>query len=220
MKENMIKDTEELYHFIFKFYKNIYKQFSLKNDVIPSIVPKTLRDYYLNIGNLSTIMPSKDNNFKAPLNTQDCLIPPHKLEYEGDLLIISWENQGNWSCGIKIGEGDNPNIYSDSGELLGESQGYEDMGYPLDKFLITLTLQETVMSAKYLYNTSFDGNIEKILKAPITKLWSKGRTAFDEDTHTFYLSGDNIILMEYEGLWLASNQVFDESIFSVDMTKI
>ena len=216
----MINDLNDLYRFIIKYYEDSYNDLSLSDDAIPAGLPLVLKDYYKNLGFLTTIKASQENRFKAPLNAQDCLLSIDRLEEDDGFLTIAWENQGNWSCQVKVNE-DDPNVYSDALECIGEGIGFEDIEYPLSKFLITLSLQETVMSANYLYTASCEGEINDILVDPVHDLWLNGRTAYNEDTHHFYCNSDeSIILMQYQGNWLASKNEIPQTAVKTEINHL
>lgn len=65
------------------------------------------------------------------------------------MIEFAWENQGNWSARCLAGQADSP-VYTNAGDG-GGSSAFEVVRDSLNAFLITLCLQEAVMSAPVLY---------------------------------------------------------------------
>ncbi|NET56210.1 MAG: hypothetical protein F6K47_08535 [Symploca sp. SIO2E6] len=200
----MINSLSDLYKFVKKYYEGYIDKFTLDENELPKNIPDVLRDYYCEIGALTKIMPSEGNHSLTPLCSQDALASPEELEYSDGFVEFACENQGNWICRVQCDSND-PEVFSNAAELFGEGEGFQSVNYPLSKFLITLTLQEIVMSAPFLISLNVEDPREG-LNGDVQPLWNNGKTAYNENSHDFFIvENTDLLLMNYYGdAWLAS----------------
>lgn len=113
---------------------------------IPADVPGVLRRTYAAIGLLtrSESRFNPDSPYERPLGTQDCLLEPEELKLKDGLYDFAWENQGNWTCYAQSNQ-DDPEAMTNAAEP-GSTGAIRPIGCKLSDFLITLCLQETVLS--------------------------------------------------------------------------
>lgn len=82
--------------------------------------------------------------------------------------------------------------------------GFQKVCASLSHFLITLSLQEAVMSAPCLI--SMDGDVQELLRGKCRPLWQAGFYVHGEPTHNFYeVRKEDALVMQWQGIWLASH---------------
>ena len=142
----------------------------------------------------------------TPFAAQDALVPLSQLKrVDGGMIEFAWENQGNWSCRCPPGPGDPP-VYSNALDVWkSPSMGFQKVCDSLDHFLITLSLQEAVMSAPCLL-TLDTSTFDDALTIRPEPLWLNGWFVGGEPTHSFYaVPGHDLLLMHYAGYWVGSH---------------
>jgi hypothetical protein len=122
------------------------------------------------------------------------------------MVEFAWENQGNWSCRCALNESDPP-VYSDAAEIWDEnSSGFKIVCQSLNHFLITLCLQEAVMSCQYLVVIDGD-SLGEVLTTEPSPLWLKGYYVYGEPTYNFYeLHEEEVLIMDYAGIWIGCQE--------------
>ena len=194
-----IQSLNDLFRFLHWWHETDREAAGLPEHRVPTELPDPLRRFYLEFGRMTAI-----EDEPAPFNTQDMLGSIADLEYENGMVTFSWENQGNWSCKTRLGEKDPP-VFSDAGMLWDEHcEGFEQVCDSLEHFIITLALQETLMSCKPLWGLENDPQEGDLLIAR-EPLWLNGRYVSGEPDHQFHIAREpKAIFMEYQGFWLGS----------------
>jgi hypothetical protein len=193
----MIADIQDLVSFLREFHRPWGPDPGLPPSEIPGDLPDGLALLYREFGLLIEI-----DEIHGPFATQDGLVPLSRLNRVEGMFEFVWENQGVWSCRCPIGNGD-PAVYSNAADGCAETS-FEKICDSLNHFLITFCLQEAVMSAANLvaFRTESLADVLKEVPAP---LWLQGYYAHGEPSHDFYLIGQDVLLMNYAGLWMGSN---------------
>jgi hypothetical protein len=196
----MIATIHDLVSFLREFHRPWGPNPGLPASEIPGDLPDGLALLYREFGRLIEI-----DEIQGPFGTQDGLVPLSRLERIEGMFEFVWENQSNWSCRCPVGRGD-PAVYSNAGDgwRPGREPGFLKVCDSLNHFLITFCLQEAVMSAANLvaFRTESVADVLKEVPAPI---WLQGYYAHGEPSHDFYLIGQDVLLMNYAGLWMGSN---------------
>lgn len=121
------------------------------------------------------------------------------------MIEFAWENQGNWSARCLAGQADSP-VYTNAGDG-GGSSAFEVVRDSLNAFLITLCLQEAVMSAPVLY--AIDGPRSPgsdTFRSTLQSLWLQGPCAVrDCRVDFFHLPERDLIVMGDGPAWLGSH---------------
>jgi hypothetical protein len=203
----MIKNIEDLVGYLRTFHSHWLSDPRLPQSSIPADLPDGLALLYRELGALVEL---SGNGSRAPFAGQDSLTPVNQLKRIDGMLEFAWENQGNWTCRCPIGPGDPP-VFSNVGELDG-IEGFQKVCDSLSHFLITICLQEAVMSARCLLAFDDERTID-VLTIPCKPLWLAGHYVFNEPTHDFHdFEGPGLIMMNYTGLWLGAN---DQSVLKL-----
>lgn len=177
----------------------------MSSEKIPSYIPKPLNDIYQFAGNWPHPRDNRDCNFlpgNQPIifQEQDCLWGLGSLKESDGRIGFAVENQGNWICQVEPNT-DDPPVFCNAGEVCGDSDGYEIVCDKLSHFLVTLCLQELVMSCKHV-GTLSDDKIEESCDLELTPLWLNGYYVFKEPTHSFWCSDNKLLLMNLYGeIW-------------------
>jgi hypothetical protein len=143
---------------------------------------------------------------RAPFAAQDALIRVRELEFVDGMVEFAWENQGCWSCRTPL-EQEDPPVYSNAGDCYYNRPGFLKVCDSLSHFLITLSLQEAVMSAPVLLAVE-NASAADAVKPALRPLWLNGKYVFDEPTHNIFdAPGHDILVMEHSeiGIWVASH---------------
>jgi hypothetical protein len=142
---------------------------------------------------------------RNPFFTQDGLLPVERIRRIDGTLEFAVANQETWSARCEPNQPDPP-VHSDAPGLWETTPTrFMPACDSLTHFLITLCLQEAVMSSPHLTSLSEDESLQKLFGQPFLPLWLNGYSVFAEPSHHFHLSADRQLLaMNFAGLWVAS----------------
>jgi hypothetical protein len=197
----MIASVADLVAFLKPFHRHWLDDPSLDPARIPSDLPDGLALIYRELGALVEI-----DQERSPFHAQDHLTPLSRLRRVDGMIEFAWENQGCWSARCPAGQSDPP-VYSDAGGAWQDGQqGFAVICESLSYFLITLCLQEAVMSCRNLVSTDDDfPRPDQFLTVPLRPLWLKGFYSHGEPDHRFFVSSDeDVLVMDWYGLWVGS----------------
>ena len=195
----MIYNIEDLVSFLHEFHAPWGEH--LPSPDIPDGLPHALALLYTEFGSLIDMDPDD----RMPFATQDRLMPASSLKHIDGMCQFAWENQGNWSCRFPVGPGDPP-VYSNSRDVWeGPPKGFVQACDSLEHFLITLCLQEAVMSCPKLL--ALDGcDLGGVFKSEPTPLWLNGIYVNGEPSHSFYTyDGSQMLIMQHRPVWIGSH---------------
>lgn len=201
----MISGVTDLVPFLARWHAGLLERTSLDPSLVPADLPDALALLYRELGALIELPPDKSNDHRPPFSAQDGLVPASRLERVEGMAEFAWENQGNWSCRCCWEPGD-PQVLSNAAESWdGSSSGFQVVCPSLDHFLVTLCLQEAVMSAPFL--VSCDARtVEEALSLPLEPLWTDGVYVSGEPSHHFHrCPGHDVLVQNYAGIWVASH---------------
>ena len=168
-------------------------------------IPAALRKVYAIFGDPGSEL--------GPICGQDSLAGPAGLKRVGDYVHFLSESQACWSCAYPVDGGADPPVY-----LFGDDQRPVKQSDSLEKFLVTLLLQESVLAAPHLAYQEHGRSAEDALTVPVEPLWLEAVYAQPNATHWFYWSSEpRILIMRFDGdcapwLWLGSYDVQWESV--------
>ncbi len=184
----MITGLKSLHSFCEEWYSEEIPGYEIPQGSLPG----PLHHFYTLFGNL-LMAESKLGN---PRSGQDYHVLPERIAVKNGLIRFAGENQDCWGCYIPEDfDGDAIPVLSDAGALYKDGYGIQPVGSDLTQVLITLTLQEIIMS-------SDDAERVKDIPTSSTIIWGPARVAFPEDTHSFWISDDRQRLyMSYAGPW-------------------
>ena len=167
-----------------------------------------LATFYAELSGLIEMRPCRQNDFRAPLATQDhfVLINRHMVSHKDKMIYFACENQGSWGAKCSFDHDDNK-VYSDFGEVsLGEGSGFVPVCDSLTHFITTLALQEAVMSSPFLVCAKTD-ELSNALDISMPPLWLNGCLVCGP-THDFYYNPTyDLIAMVGDGIWLGSYDI-------------
>jgi uncharacterized protein (TIGR02996 family) len=149
-------------------------------------------------------LPDDALDHRSPFAAQDALYPCQGLRMEEGMLVFACENQGVWTCRCPLEPGDPP-VYSNAVALWDPpGEGFQKVCDSLNHFLITLALQEAVMSSECLVATR-EHDLTKALRVTARPLWLNGRYVQSEPSHDFFaLPEEGVVVMRDADLWLGS----------------
>ncbi|GAA4433984.1 hypothetical protein GCM10023155_30680 [Bremerella cremea] len=197
----MISNIEDLVAFLHEFHAP-WGEHRPSPD-IPDNLPRALTILYAEFGNLIDMDP---HDPRIPFATQDGLMPANRLQYIDGMCEFAWENQGNWSCRFPI-DGDDPPVFSNSRDVWeeGPPKGFVQACDSLEHFLITLCLQEAVMSCPKLIACNGQ-DVGSIFRSPPIPLWMDGIYVDGEPSHDFYMyEGSKMLIMNCGTVWVGSH---------------
>lgn len=196
----MVTSVSELVAFLKRFHRDWLADPTLDPTTIPADLPAGLATIYRELGALVEL-----DGERAPFATQDRLTPLSRLRHVDGMLEFAWENQGNWSARCPLGVADPP-VYSNAADgWQPEQRGFVVVHPSLDHFLITLCLQEAVMSCHHLVALDTDLPAAQAVNIPLQPLWLNGYYVNDEPDHQFFISHDeDVMVMDWGGLWVGS----------------
>jgi len=198
----MIRTIDEAVSFLRRYHRHLAAPPSLGAAIIPSDLPYALALVYRELGGWVEIDQSRDNNYKVPFSTQDGLVDLSRLKRIGGLIEFAWENQGNWSARCEVGAVDPP-VLTNAGDGSGSST-FEVVCDSVSRFLVTLGLQEAVMSSPILLNVNA-ASPHVVFELPLADLWLSGPYAVLDDTRDFYeLDDGDVLVMDWAGIWVGS----------------
>lgn len=199
MERDTCDTLDDAIAFLHSWYRYVEGPHEDPAVTLPAGLPESLAKLYREFGGL---LERREGGSRGPFSGQDHLCAPSRLELEGGVVTFAVENQGNWSCRVALGEPDPP-VQSDARSLWDPAAcGFEPVCSSLSHFLVTLGLQEAVMSAKFL--VSVDDRWQPAGQwAP---LWTRGGYVQGEASHAFFdCAPDRALAMVSDGIWLASN---------------
>lgn len=149
--------------------------------------------------------------------SQDSLCGPNRLRHADGMVTFAWENQGNWSCRFPYGE-DDPPVYSDAADVWqSPARGFQKVCDSLNHFLVTMCLQEIVMSAPFLaYPTG-----RQPFPYPRRELWGDAYYVNREpDHHVFDVPLRNVLVLKNHGLLFGARSRSAMDKLEVSMTYL
>jgi hypothetical protein len=206
----MIESIDDLIVFLKHFHRHLLEDPSLPPEQIPDDLPDGLAKIYRELGGLIDLI----DEYLAPFATQDVLMPVNRLNRIDGTIEFSHENQSNWAVRCPVDRKD-PLVYSNAADAVeSERRGFVVVCESLNHFLITLCLQEAVMSSHNLATVKTDNILEKTIAGEnLEPLWLDGCYVFGEPSHNFYISKSrDIMVMEYGDIWVGSSQLLKDVI--------
>ncbi|MCQ4087048.1 hypothetical protein [Saccharibacillus sp. JS10] len=199
---------ERLKAFICKWAGPSRPEYGVRSDSLPSDLPAVLKDFYTFAGNWpnpayeAALQPngSRTKLFEA----QDRWLEPQFLTRQNDRITFLLENEGQWSCEVNAGQNDSP-VYSDAAMLWNDRLEESEIVCPsISHFLTTFCLQELVFGSRYF--GKLEGGLDPALfRESLHPLWLDGYYVFKEPSHSFYVCGDNLLIMDYySDVWYGS----------------
>ncbi len=201
----------ELLKFIDSWVPDLWPTHRMDAASIPSFIPPPLKAIYEFAGNypIPNSQQWRPPNWTCGLfGSQDQLLPIDQLQHKGDRFRFIHENQGVWYCETEANAADPP-IYSDSTAYdHGEPEGTMRVVCPsLSHFLTTFCLQEVFFGSQHLF--CIDSEVAApadLVTDEVTDVWVNGVYVYNEPTHSFYLCGQGLFVMDTGGdFWLAYN---------------
>jgi hypothetical protein len=204
----VIGKIQDLIAYLAEYHKPLKGSPALDPATVPQELPNTLRELYCGLGALIEMEQSEIRSAgRAPFSAQDTLVPLRKLKRVDGMVEFAWENQGCWSCRTPVNGEEDPPVYSDAGDCYYERPGFLNVCDKLSHFLITLSLQEAVMSSPVLLAVEND-SVEDAVAPALRPLWLNGKYVFDGPTHNIFdVPGHDILIMRHLeiGIWVASH---------------
>ena len=199
----MIIGIDDAIEWLRAFHRGLHPSPGIDSAAIPGDLPYGLSCIYRELGNLIEMGADAASNRRAPFRTQDALMPLSALKRVDGMIEFAWENQGNWSARCLAGQADPP-VYTNAGDGGGGSP-FERVCDSLNAFLITLCLQEAVMSAPVVYFIHGPPGSDA-LRSPLQALWLDGPCAVrDCRVSFFHLPERDVIVMGDGPAWVASH---------------
>jgi uncharacterized protein (TIGR02996 family) len=197
-----ITGIEDLVYYLREFHKGWSDSPGLDPASLPADLPYGLALVYRELGALTQLTPGRN-----PLATQDTLAAPSRLVRSGGMVRFAWENQGNWvALAPTTSENPDPLVYSDLRyyQRLDPPRPFTVLCDSLNCFLITLCLQEAVMSAPRSATIEAGYRHGKVLNAPCRTLWANDRLASDYPMPRsfFDVPGQDLLIMELDREWM------------------
>jgi hypothetical protein len=203
----VIRTIQDLITYLAEYHKPLERSPALDPSTVPQELPSALREVYCGLGALIEMERSEiRSGGRAPFAAQDTLVPLRKLERVDGMVEFVWENQGCWSCRTPLDQEDPP-VYSDAGDCYYESPGFLKVCDQLSHFLITLSLQEAVMSSPVLLALEND-SVGDVVAPALRPLWLDGKYVFNGPTHSIFdVPGHDVLIMQHLeiGIWVASH---------------
>jgi len=215
-----------LLEFIGSWVPDLSSQHRMAAASIPDFIPPPLRAIYEFAGNYP--IPNAEqwrrpNWIYGLFGPQDQLLPVDQLKVIDGRIRFIHENQGVWYCETLTNHEDPP-VYSDS---LAHGHGddkFREVCSLLSHFLTTFCLQEVFFGSQNLF--CLDSEVaapEDLVTENLIDIWINGVYAYNEPTHSFYLCGHGLFIMDTGGsFWLACNDDRHASLISksVDVRRI
>ncbi|NGZ75679.1 hypothetical protein [Saccharibacillus alkalitolerans] len=199
---------ERLKAFICKWAGPARPEYGFRREDIPAELPAVLKDFYAFAGRWPN--PSFGSGVYPAgfgpklLGVQDIWLEPEEVKRQDGRISFLLENQGNWSCEVDAGRDDSP-VYSDAARLWDDKlEGSEIVCSSLPHFLTTFCLQELVFGSRYF--GKLEGSLDPaVFRDTLHPIWLDGHYVFQEPSHSFYLCGDNLLIMDYySDVWYGS----------------
>ncbi|CAM3422300.1 MULTISPECIES: hypothetical protein [Saccharibacillus] len=191
---------ERLKAFICKWAGPARPEYGLRREDIPADLPAALQDFYAFAGrwpNPSFAAGLQKGSIRPKLfETQDIWLEASELKRQAGQITFLLENQGSWSCEVDAGRDDSP-VYSNAAQLWDDHlQGSEVVCPSLTHFMTTFCLQELVFGSRFF--GKLDGALDPtVFRDTLHPLWLDGHYVFKEPSHSFYLCGDDLLIMDY-----------------------
>ncbi|GGN91191.1 hypothetical protein [Saccharibacillus kuerlensis] len=199
---------ERLKGFICKWAGPAKPEYGIRQEDIPGDLPAVLKDFYAFAGrwpNPSFASSDYPTEFRPKLfGAQDLLLEPEGQKRDNGRAAFLLENQGSWTCQVDVGRDDSP-VYSDAARLWDDRlEGSEVVCSSLPHFLTTFCLQELVFGSRHF--GKLDGGLDPAaFRDTLHPIWLDGYYVFKEPSHSFYLCGDNLLIMDYySDVWYGS----------------
>ncbi|WP_172252556.1 hypothetical protein [Saccharibacillus deserti] len=191
---------ERLKAFICKWAGPAKPEYGIRTEEIPADLPFVLKDFYRFAGNWpnpSFGTGSDPGGLRPKLfEAQDIWMDASGLKREDGRITFLLENQGSWSCEVDAGRDDSP-VYSDAARLWDDYLEESEIVCPsLPHFMTTFCLQELVFGSRYF--GKLQGGLDPaVFRDTLNPIWLDGYYVFKEPSHSFYLCGDNLLIMDY-----------------------
>lgn len=207
----MISTIADLVTFLRRFHRHWLDEPALDPALIPPDLPPPLAEIYRELGALIAIDPPEPRgDGRTPFAAQDGLMPLSRLRRIDGMIEFAWENQGNWSARCRPGLPDPP-VYSDAADIWeSPPRGHVIACDSLAHFLLTLCLQEAVMSCRHLTALDTDRHPADVFTVRTEPVWLDGWLVNgDEDRRSFFVSPEHdVLVMDWRqvsaGLWVGS----------------
>ncbi|MDO3410872.1 hypothetical protein QWJ34_13955 [Saccharibacillus sp. CPCC 101409] len=191
---------ERLKAFICKWAGPAKPEYGLKPREIPADLPAALQELYRFAGNWPN--PAYENSPYPPamrprlFEAQDIWMGAGELRREADRITFLLENQGSWSCQVDANREDSP-VYSDAARLWDDRLEEPEIVCPsLSHFMTTFCLQELVFGS--LHFGKLEGSLDPaVFRDTLHPIWLDGYYVFKEPSHSFYLCGNDLLIMDY-----------------------
>lgn len=191
---------ERLKAFICKWAGPSRPEYGLRREEIPTDLPAVLQDFYGFAGkwpNPSFAADSYPVGLRPKLfEAQDIWLEAAELKRKDGKITFLLENQGSWSCEVDAGRDDSP-VYSDAARLWEEDLEHSEIVCSsLAHFMTTFCLQELVFGSRHF--GKLQGSLDPtVFRDTLYPIWLDGYYVFKEPSHSFYLCGESLLIMDY-----------------------
>lgn len=197
----MIESIGDLAFWLRRFHARLLSTPGVPESQIPDDMPDALHFLYRELGSLIAL----GSEHGGPFCAQDQLLPIAAVKRIDGMVEFARENQNNWACRTLAQRGDPP-VFSNAAAYWDDPQdGFVQVCDSVEHFLITLSLQEAVMSAPFLWEAEYTCEASDAV-AGVEPLWLDGHYVFGEPSHSFFAgAGHDVLVMDYAGLWIAGH---------------
>jgi len=208
----LLRDTEQLDDlkaFLIDWYGKYDNAYGVPEGEIPADLPEALRELYAFAGRWKDGSPDHLENAPEIFQHQDCLYSVERLKRAENMITFLEENQANWTCRVEGGNSYSP-VYCDECLIWDDkAEGHIVVNDSLYHFLKSFCLQEVVFGCKYLFTVEGGINhIQLLFNNPMEEIWLDGYYSSPKEegpTHSFYRSGDVLVMERYGDYWLGYN---------------
>lgn len=182
----------ELQDLLSNWYEVPPTELAAPESAVPQGLNPILEDFYCRFGalTLSKSQFAHPESPNSPLSRQDQVVPLDELKPQDDYTIFSVENQGVFVVAASNDPSD-PNAYAKGDAVFEEEQKeFADVSVPLQEYLITCVLRETIMSVGDRYRRITPDCLKKDLLAAQAGHTVRSRYIWSESYCTFHLSND------------------------------